>query len=81
MLWYRKHYLLGENTWVEPKPKALVVRELDVLRSEGEAYAEKLKHAGVDVDHKIMKGMPRPFLAMDGVLQQGRDTITFMAEK
>jgi hypothetical protein len=27
-----------------------------------------------------MKGMPHPFLAMDGVLQQGRDAITFMVE-
>jgi triacylglycerol lipase len=24
--------------------------------------------------------MPHPFLAMDGVLQQGRDTITFIVE-
>lgn len=97
MLWYRKHYLPDEKTWAEPEaspllyqdeeswkkqPKALVVvGELDVLRSEGKAYAEKLRKAGVAVDLKIMKGMPHPFLAMDGALQQGRDTITFMVEK
>lgn len=51
-----------------------------MLRSEGEAYAQKLTKAGVDVNLKIMKGMPHPFLAMDGVLQQGRDTITFMVD-
>jgi len=62
-------------------PKALVVvGELDVLRSEGEAYAEKLERNGVRADLKIMRGMPHPFLAMDGALQQGRDAITFMVE-
>ena len=57
-----------------------MVGELDVLRSEGVAYAEKLTKAGLSVDLKVMKGMPHPFLAMDGVLQQGRDTITYMVE-
>ncbi|RDW85535.1 hypothetical protein BP5796_03860 [Coleophoma crateriformis] len=95
MLWYRKHYLPLESSWSEPEaspllypsgwaeqpPALIVVGELDVLRSEGEAYAQKLESAGVPVDLKIMKGMPHPFLAMDAVLQQGRDTITFMVEK
>lgn len=94
MLWYRKHYLPDEKTWSEPEaspllytdgwteqPKALVVvGELDVLRTEGEEYVEKLKRAGVETDLRIMKGMPHPFLAMDGALQQGRDTITYMVE-
>jgi acetyl esterase/lipase len=94
MMWYRHHYLPDEKTWAEPEaspllyedgwaeqPKALVVvGELDVLRSEGEEYAEKLRRNGVQAELKIMKGMPHPFLAMDGVLQQGRDTITFMVE-
>jgi len=94
MLWFRRHYLPVEGTWGEEEaspllyvdgwermPRALVVvGELDVLRSEGEAYAEKLRDAGVEVDLKVMKGMPHPFLAMDGVLQQGRGTITFMVE-
>jgi len=94
MLWYRRHYLPDPKTWDEPEasplfykdgweeqPKTLVVvGELDVLRTEGEKYAEKLKVAGVSVDLKIMKGMPHPFLAMDGALQQGRDTITCMVE-
>ncbi|CZR52274.1 probable arylacetamide deacetylase [Phialocephala subalpina] len=95
MMWYRWHYLPNENTWGEPEaspllyedgwekqPKALVVvGELDVLRTEGEQYAEKLRNARVEADLKIFKGMPHPFLAMDGALQQGRDTITAMVEK
>jgi acetyl esterase/lipase len=94
MLWYRRHYLPDTKTWGEPEaspllyrdgwkeqPRALVVvGGLDVLRSEGEQYARKLKEAWVHVDLKVMEGMPHPFLAMDGVMQQGRDTITFMVE-
>jgi acetyl esterase/lipase len=58
----------------------VVVGEYDVLRTEGELYAAKLRDAGVAVNLQVMKGLPHPFLAMDGVLQQGRDTITFMVE-
>jgi triacylglycerol lipase len=92
MLWYRNHYLPDPQTWSEPEatpllwegdwgelPRALVVvGELDVLRDEGIAFAEKLGEGRADL--KIMKGMPHPFLAMDGVLQQGKDAITFMVE-
>lgn len=94
MLWYRKHYLPEEQTWSEPEaspllyksgweqqpPALVVVGELDVLRSEGEAYAERLSRAGVRAELKVMRGMPHPFLAMDGALQQGRDAITYMVE-
>jgi triacylglycerol lipase len=96
MLWFRHHYLPNETNRAEPEasplfypegegwgklPKALVVvGELDVLRSEGEAYAEKLRKHGVEADLKVMKRMPHPFLAMDGVLQQGKDAITYMVE-
>jgi acetyl esterase/lipase len=94
MLWYRKHYLPDEKTWSWPEasplfyeagwesqPKALVlVGELDVLRQEGEDYAAKLEKAGVKVDLKVMKGMPHPFLAMDGKLTAGKNAITYMCE-
>lgn len=94
MLWYRNNYLPKEEDWPHPEasplfysgdwsalPRALVmVGELDVLRSEGEQYAEKLKQAGVEVDLQVMKGMPHPFLAMDGVLKEGKRSITLMCD-
>jgi len=94
MLWYRRHYLPDLNTWALPEsspllykdgwekqPSALiVVGELDVLKDEGIAYGKKLTDAGVAVDLKIMAGMPHPFLAMDGALQQGRDAISYMVD-
>ncbi|CBF74187.1 hypothetical protein AN8242.2 [Aspergillus nidulans FGSC A4] len=94
MLWYRNHYLPNEKDWSHPEasplfytgdwsalPRALImVGELDVLRSEGEQYAEKLKQAEVEVDLQVMKGMPHPFLAMDGVLKEGKRSITLMCD-
>ncbi|EEQ84978.1 triacylglycerol lipase [Blastomyces dermatitidis ER-3] len=67
-------------TWASVAPAIIMVGELDVLRSEGEKYAEKLKKAGVHYDLHVMEGMPHPFLAMDGVLQAGKDSITYMVE-
>jgi acetyl esterase/lipase len=94
MLWYRHHYLPDPASWTNPEaspllyedgwaeqPRALVVMGgMDVLRTEGEAYAEKLRQAGVRVDVKVFEGMPHPFLAMDAAMQQGRDTLTYMVE-
>ncbi|PYH98393.1 hypothetical protein BO71DRAFT_447291 [Aspergillus ellipticus CBS 707.79] len=94
MLWYRNHYLPNQSDWSHPEasplfyagnwaglPRALVmVGELDVLRAEGEQYAEKLARAGVPVNLQVMKGMPHPFLAMDGALREGRRSITLMCD-
>ena len=94
MMWYRNHYLPREADWANPEaspilykddwsklPSALVVvAELDVLRSEGEEYARKLRDAGVDVEVQVIKGMPHPFLAMDGVLTAGRKVLGSMCE-
>ncbi|KAB8293775.1 hypothetical protein EYC80_009260 [Monilinia laxa] len=95
MLWFRRHYLPNEENWEdvdaspllnvggwEKQPRTLVVvGELDVLRDEGVVYVEKVERAGVECRLEVMKGMPHPFLAMDGVLKQGADTITYMVEE
>ena len=44
------------------------VAELDILRDEGLAYAEKLKKAGHKVENIIYNGSPHPIMAMDGKL-------------
>ena len=93
MLWYRKHYLPNVEDWGHPEaspvfwkgdwsklPSAcFVLGELDVLRSEGEQFARKLKENGVDVDLHIMKGQPHPFIAMDAVLEAGSQAITLFS--
>lgn len=82
MLWFRDTYLpnhadraaWGSSPIFAPDesfkklPKACVmVMELDVLRDEGIAYAEKMKGAGVEVEVKLYKGAPHPIISMDGM--------------
>ncbi|KAL2820303.1 alpha/beta hydrolase fold-domain-containing protein [Aspergillus granulosus] len=94
MLWYRRHYLPNQSDWSNPEasplfykgdwsqlPPALVmVGGVDVLRIEGQQYARKLQEAGIKVNLQVMEGMPHPFLAMDGVLKEGRLAITLMCD-
>ena len=90
MLWYRNHYLPGQEDWAHPEaspllwdgdwsllpPACMVLGELDVLRSEGEKFGKKLQDAGVKADINIMEGQPHPFIAMDAALEAGSRAIT-----
>lgn len=94
MLWYRRHYLPRREDWAHPEsspllwegnwsrlpPAVIILGELDVLRHEGEQFGKKLADAGVKATLHILKGQPHPFLAMDGVLEDGRQAITWFCE-
>lgn len=89
MLWYRRLYLQnGEHAEPESSPLFypdesfaklppcfIACCECDVLRSEAEAYADKLKKNGVKTSIVIYPGMPHPAMVMDAVIPQGRDLV------
>lgn len=90
MVWYRRHYLPNEDDWKNPLASPIFAKEetlkqappaacfyagLDVLRSEGESYAAKLKSLGVEVEENVYPGVPHVVMAMNGVLSQGQKLV------
>jgi acetyl esterase len=52
-------------------PRALIfTAQFDVLRDEGQGYAELLRKAGNSVSHSVIKGMTHGFMMMDAFLPQ-----------
>lgn len=81
MIWYKINYAPNEQDWTKwecspiytpdeafkrSPPAWICVAELDILRDEGLAYAEKLKSFGVPVTTMVYEGCPHPIMAMDG---------------
>ncbi|MDA0165311.1 alpha/beta hydrolase [Solirubrobacter ginsenosidimutans] len=79
MLWFFERYAPGAQR--DPRlaplrapslagapPAVVLTAEHDVLRDEGEAYAERLRAAGVDVSHKRFAGQMHGFFGQIGVL-------------
>ena len=57
-------------------PRAIIhTAEFDPLRDEGNAYARRLAHAGVAVDHVCHPGMPHNFHALGAAIPQGREVL------
>jgi acetyl esterase/lipase len=91
MDWYIDHYLCGEevscdDSRVSPllgeddalaksPPTYIVTVETDVLRDEGEAYAERLEAVGVPTTLRRYEGMFHGFFALPEQIDAGREAI------
>ena len=61
-------------------PAVVLTAEYDVLRDEGEAYAERLRAAGVDVRHKRFAGQMHGFFALVNVLPASAAGMDYVVE-
>lgn len=61
-------------------PVMVLLAELDVLRSEGEALVEKLRTAGVRVDSHTFPGTVHGFLRATGSVQKARDAVAMAGD-
>ena len=96
MRWFLEHYLSGaEGAPNDPRvsplladdsafaasPRTLVITaELDPLRDEGEAYAERLRALGVAAETTRYDGMIHAFFSLGEFLSDGRRALTQAAD-
>ena len=57
----------------------IVTAQIDPLRSEGEAFAQKLKAAGVPVNHRNFDGVTHEFFGMAAAVGKAKEAVTFAA--
>lgn len=58
-------------------PATVITAEIDVLQSEGNLYATKLRAAGVPVRYRLYRGVTHEFFGMAAVVPQARDANAF----
>ena len=92
MIWCWSHYLSNELEGYHPyasplraddfrglPPALILTAEYDPLRDEGEAYARKLKDAGVPVRLKRYDGMIHGFVRRTDLLDKAREALDDVA--
>ncbi|SDR30735.1 Acetyl esterase/lipase [Paraburkholderia fungorum] len=91
MLWFVHNVINSESDLTSPlidvvsadlsglPPTAIVTAGIDPLRSDGEKLAQKLRSAGVAVEHRNYRGATHEFFGMAAVVLAARDAQTFVS--
>ncbi len=93
MVWFWDHYAPDPDTRTNPDasplrsgsltglpPAIVLTAEHDPLRDEGEAYAERLRSAGVPVESRRFSGQMHGFFTMVGVLPGHDEGLSYAVE-
>ena len=93
MKWFFKYYLDKPEDGNNPRlsllqatdfsglpPAIIIAAEIDPLRSEGIALADKLKGAGVPVTYQMYKGVTHEFFGMGAVIDEAKQAEELAAE-
>jgi acetyl esterase/lipase len=94
MIWFWDHYAPDPASRANPDaaplraaslaglaPAIVLTAEHDVLREEGEEYAERLRSAGVPVAHRRFDGQMHGFFTMVNLLPGSADGIAYVTEQ
>ncbi len=92
--WFLGNYLPSPDLVTDPRaspifagdlsglPPALVLTGgFDPLRDEGRAYAERMRAAGVDVEHVCSEGSVHGFMNTAGVLRESQRLLSLAADR
>ena len=93
-IWFWDHYLPEKNLRSDPRaaplraenlsdlpPAIIVLASHDVLRDEGQAYADRLIAAGVPCHLSIAQGQIHGFFVMGGIMPAANVALQFIAQK
>jgi acetyl esterase len=94
MIWFWDHYAPDPACRLNPDaspirtadltglaPAIVLTAEHDPLRDEGEAYADRLREAGVPVEHRRFPGQMHAFFTMVNLLPGSADGIAYVTER
>jgi acetyl esterase len=94
MMWFVEQVFASKDQTADPRlnlvgrdglrglpPATVINAQIDPLRSEGEAYAEHLREAGVDVEQRTFEGVAHEFFGMGAVVPEAKEAVTLASDR